>query len=239
MGTSVLSQQTNEKKSSQQTARKPPLALVYPDLPVEAGSDMIYGKKRFVDLLLGSLGFVGLMLIYPVIALCIKCSSRGPVLFKQARIGQSGNVFDCYKFRTMHLVKQLEKNGRPVVTKKGDNRIFAFGQFLRRYNIDELPQLLNVLKGEMSLVGPRPYHVKECMYWNGIFEDHHYRYIVPPGITGFAQARGYRGGTHDTEKMRKRLDNDLIYVEKNSLSLDLKIMYKTAYQMVIRDTKGH
>ena len=91
----------------------------------------------------------------------------------------------------------------------------------------------------MSLVGPRPYHVKESFYWNDVFDDYQNRYIVPPGITGFAQARGYRGGTLDEKLMRTRLDNDLIYVKKNSLRLDLIIMYRTVYRMIIRDTNGH
>jgi putative colanic acid biosynthesis UDP-glucose lipid carrier transferase len=139
----------------------------------------------------------------------------------------------------MHVVHKTNKNGTPVVTQKGDSRIFAFGQFLRKTNLDELPQILNVIKGEMSLVGPRPYPVEECAYWNQKFDDHYYRYILKPGITGFAQAQGYRGGTLDEELMRKRLDFDLIYVEKSSFSFDLRIIFKTVKRMMGRDTNGH
>ncbi|REL37545.1 capsular biosynthesis protein [Rhodohalobacter sp. SW132] len=198
-----------------------------------------YPVKRKIDLVLGAAGFLVYMLLFPFIALGIKLSSRGPVLFKQPRTGRNGAVFQCYKFRTMHVVQKQSKNGQPVVTQKGDNRIFGFGQFLRKMNLDELPQIINVMKGDMSLVGPRPYPVEECAYWNNTFDDHYYRYILTPGITGYAQARGLRGGTLDVELMRRRLDNDLIYIEKNSLKLDLMIIYRTVAQMVTRKTNGH
>lgn len=198
-----------------------------------------YSAKRAMDLMIGALALLGFIMLYPIIAAGIKLTSKGPVLFKQPRTGKNGNIFFCYKFRTMHVVQKKAENGLPVVTQKGDNRIFSFGQFLRKTNLDELPQILNVMKGEMSLVGPRPYPVDECAYWNQAFEDHYYRYILKPGITGFAQAQGYRGGTLDEELMRKRLDFDLIYVEKNSLQFDLKIIYKTVKRMVVRDTNGH
>ena len=139
----------------------------------------------------------------------------------------------------MHVVTKKNRDGSPVVTQKGDSRIFPFGQFLRKTNLDELPQILNVIKGDMSLVGPRPYPVEECAYWNQKFEDHYYRYILKPGITGFAQAQGYRGGTLDENLMRKRLDFDLIYVEKSSFQFDIRIIYKTVKRMVVSDTNGH
>lgn len=198
-----------------------------------------YSLKDRVDQLIGVAVFIVFLVLYPIIALGIKLSSRGPVLFKQPRTGKNGRVFYCYKFRTMHVVKLTAKNGKPVVTQKGDNRIFAFGQFLRRMNLDELPQIMNVMKGEMSLVGPRPYPVEECAYWNETFDDHYYRYSLKPGITGFAQAKGFRGGTLDDELMRKRLDYDLIYVEKNNLRLDLRIIWLTVTCMLTRNTNAH
>lgn len=198
-----------------------------------------YFVKRGMDMLVGAVALMGFIFLYPFIAVGIKLNSKGPVLFKQPRTGKNGNIFFCYKFRTMHIVQRKAVNGLPVVTQKGDNRIFSFGQFLRKTNLDELPQILNVIKGEMSLVGPRPYPVEECAYWNQKFDDHFFRYILKPGITGFAQAQGYRGGTLDEELMRKRLDFDLIYVEKNSVMLDLKIIYKTVKRMVVSDTNGH
>jgi len=198
-----------------------------------------YSSKDRVDWLIGMMAFTVYLFLYPAIALGIKLSSRGPVLFKQPRTGKNGRVFHCYKFRTMHLVQHTSKNGKPVVTKKGDNRIFAFGQFLRKMNLDELPQIINVLKGEMSLVGPRPYPVQECAYWNETFDDHYYRYSLKPGITGFAQAKGFRGGTLNDNLMRKRLDYDLIYVEKNNLKMDLKIIWMTVTCMLAFKTNAH
>src|SRR6056297_881441 len=203
---------------------------------LEVGS---YSKKRVLDIMLGSLALIGFIILYPLIAFGIKVSSRGPVLFRQPRTGKAGHTFYCLKFRTMHVVHKTNVDGTPVVTQKGDSRIFTFGQFLRKTNLDELPQILNVIKGEMSLVGPRPYPVEECAYWNQKFDDHYYRYILKPGITGFAQAQGYRGGTLDEELMRKRLDFDLIYVEKSSFGFDLRIIYKTVKRMMGRDTNGH
>ena len=203
---------------------------------LEVGS---YSKKRVLDIMLGSLALIGFIILYPLIAFGIKVSSRGPVLFRQPRTGKAGHTFYCLKFRTMHVVHKTNVDGTPVVTQKGDSRIFTFGQFLRKTNLDELPQILNVIKGEMSLVGPSPYPVEECSYWNQKFDDHFYRYILKPGITGFAQAQGYRGGTLDEELMRKRLDFDLIYVEKSSFGFDLRIIYKTVKRMMGRDTNGH
>src|SRR6056297_777989 len=218
--------------------RKQVVQNVHPDLfnELKIGS---YSNKRILDIMLGSLALVGFIIAYPLIALGIKISSTGPVLFRQPRTGKAGQKFECLKFRTMHVVHKTNVDGTPVVTQKGDSRIFTFGQFLRKTNLDELPQILNVIKGEMSLVGPRPYPVEECAYWNQKFDDHFYRYILKPGITGFAQAQGYRGGTLDEELMRKRLDFDLIYVEKSSFGFDLRIIYKTVKRMMGRDTNGH
>jgi len=198
-----------------------------------------YPFKRIIDLLLGSIAFLGLFALTPLIIVGIKLSSRGPVLFKQPRMGEEGRSFDCYKFRTMHVLERTSTDEKPIVTEKGDSRIFPFGQFLRKTNLDELPQLINVLKGEMSLVGPRPYTLKECAYWHQKFDDHYFRYMLKPGITGFAQAEGYRGGTLDDDLMRKRLDFDLIYVEKTSLKLDISIIYKTVKRMLVSNTNGH
>ncbi len=132
-----------------------------------------------------------------------------------------------------------KKGSKPDITKKGDIRIFAFGKFLRKCNLDELPQIINVLKGDMSLVGPRPYPVEECAYWNTTFDDFYYRYAVKPGLTGYAQVKGYRGGTLDVEHMRKRTDLDLIYTQKNSLLFDIKVVAATVIQMLRYDTNAH
>ena len=149
-----------------------------------------YTLKRFLDIVLGVSAFFVFCISFPFFAIAIKLSSKGPVLFKQPRTGQGGEPFFCYKFRTMHLVDLKREDGKPVVTQKGDKRIFAFGHILRKTNLDELPQIINVIKGEMSLVGPRPYPVEECKHWNNTFDDFYYRYMVKPGITGYAQVTG-------------------------------------------------
>ena len=229
---------TKAKEEAANQNREKNINNVHSDLfkELKIGS---YSNKRALDLMLASFALLGFILLYPLIALGIKLSSRGPVLFKQPRTGKHGQVFHCFKFRTMHIVHKKNNDGSPVVTNKGDSRIFSFGQLLRKTNLDELPQIINVIKGDMSLVGPRPYPVEECAYWNQKFDDHFYRYILKPGITGFAQAQGYRGGTLDEELMRKRLDFDLIYVEKSSFRFDLMIIYKTVKRMIGRDTNGH
>lgn len=198
-----------------------------------------YRGKRIIDITLSCLGMLVFSILAPLIALGIKLSSKGPVIFKQKRTGQNGERFTCYKFRTMHLLNLSRIDGKPVITKKGDKRIFRFGSFLRRTNLDELPQIINVIKGDMSLVGPRPYPVEECKHWNNTFDDFYYRYAVKPGISGYAQVTGYRGGTLDEEHMRKRLDKDLVYVQKQSMFFDLKIIFRTVKQMIYRDTNAH
>jgi putative colanic acid biosynthesis UDP-glucose lipid carrier transferase len=198
-----------------------------------------YSGKRALDIILSLIGLVPLLMLSPVLFFGIKISSRGPIFFKQTRTGQNGRSFTCYKVRTMHMYITKSSDQKPALTQKQDPRIFKFGSFLRKSNLDELPQLLNVLKGDMSLVGPRPYMEDECSFWNKKFGDFYYRYAVKPGITGLAQVKGFRGGTFDEEHMRQRLDWDLIYVEKQSLWLDIKIIFGTVMQMLKRKTNAH
>lgn len=198
-----------------------------------------YKGKRVLDLTIGFVALIFCLILFPFIAIGIKLSSKGPVFFKQTRTGQNGITFTCYKFRTMKKSSKKATNGRPDITVEGDERIFPFGRLLRLINLDELPQIINVLKGDMSLVGPRPYPVDECSYWNSTFDDFFYRYAVKPGITGFSQVKGYRGGTYSIEHMRKRTDYDLIYVQKNTLFMDLYIIMKTVTKMINLDTNAH
>lgn len=208
--------------------------LAYKNLKVRQ-----YKGKRMLDLALGSIALIFCLLLFPFIMLGIKLSSKGSVFFKQSRTGQNGVVFTCYKFRTMRQTSAKTMNGLPDITVEGDERIFPFGKLLRLLNLDELPQIINVLKGEMSLVGPRPYPVDECAYWNSTFDDFFYRYAVKPGITGFSQVKGYRGGTYSVEHMRKRTDYDLIYVQKNTFLMDMSIIMKTVTKMINLDTNAH
>ncbi|MTI07203.1 sugar transferase [Roseibium denhamense] len=184
--------------------------------------------KRLVDI--AGAGF-GLVLLAPLligIAAAIKLTSPGPVFFRQSRYGLNGMRFTIFKFRTMH-VDQCDAAGVKQAC-ANDPRITGIGKFLRRSNFDELPQLLNVLKGDMSLVGPRP-HVPG-MYAAGVpYEEFDKRYMerhqVRPGITGLAQVNGFRGETRDEHAARMRLEHDLDYIEKQSVQLDLKIIAST------------
>lgn len=198
-----------------------------------------YEGKRMFDLVLGFFALIFCLLLFPFIMIGIKLSSRGPIFFKQKRTGQNGVVFVCYKFRTMRQNAAKRSNGMPDITVENDERIFPFGKLLRLLNLDELPQIINVIKGDMSLVGPRPYPVEECMYWNSTFDDFFYRYAVKPGITGFSQVKGYRGGTYNVKLMRKRTDYDLIYVQKNTFLMDVSIIMKTVTKMINLDTNAH
>jgi len=198
-----------------------------------------YLGKRVLDISLSILGLIPLIIITPFIFLGIKLSSQGPIFFKQKRTGINGRSFTCFKIRSMHVFYDSPLHEKPALTQKKDVRVFAFGNFLRKSNIDELPQLWNVLKGDMSLVGPRPYMEDECSYWNQKFDDFYYRYAVRPGISGLAQVKGLRGGTFDEDHMRARLNWDLIYVEKQSLWLDIKIIFGTVFQMIHLKTNAH
>ncbi len=199
-----------------------------------------YAFKRAVDIIGAGLGLLVLGLIFPIIYIGIKLSTKGPVLFLQPRYGKNGEVFLCYKFRTMKVVNSKSQNVKPDITKVNDQRVFTFGELLRRTNLDELPQLINVLRGEMSLVGPRPLPVQECRYWRSIIPGFSMRYRnTRPGLTGWAQITGYRGGNLDPVHMYYRLKRDLKYIEKSSLKLDIEIMRRTVKQMLTSNTRAH
>src|SRR5699024_5431480 len=172
--------------------------------------------KRGIDF---SGSFVGIIVISPILlttSIAIKATSKGPVLFKQERLGRNGKVFKIYKFRTM--IDNAEKVGSGLSTYEGDPRITRVGSFLRKTSLDELPQLINVLKGEMSIIGPRPpvpYHPKKYSEYNS---KQAARFNVSPGITGYAQIKGRNSLTWD-----ERIKCDVEYVEKYSLLLDFKI----------------
>lgn len=184
--------------------------------------------KRSLDIT-GSV--LGLILLAPLLlgaAIAIKVSSPGPVLFKQKRYGLNGKLIVVYKFRTMRCDDEDASGVRQTVS--GDPRVTRVGAFLRKTSIDELPQLLNVLKGNMSLVGPRP-HVPN-MLANGVrYEDFDPRYMdrhaVLPGISGLAQVRGFRGETDNEYSARMRLESDLEYIQKQSFLLDIRLILAT------------
>jgi len=180
--------------------------------------------KRTFDIIF-SLGVIVFLLswLIPILAILIKLDSRGPVFFKQKRSGKITQTFYCWKFRTM---RQSPDADTRQATKE-DPRITKFGKFLRNTSIDELPQFFNVLTGEMSVVGPRPHMIKHTEEYSKIVERFMSRHFVKPGITGLAQAKGFRGGTEDLELMKNRVKLDTFYIENWSIILDLKIILLT------------
>ena len=198
--------------------------------------------KRISDLLFSLIVFVILLWwLFPVIGILIKLTSRGPVFFVQKRVGMHNKTFNCYKFRTMHTNKGKGNKFTPV-TEESDKRITHFGKFLRKSNLDELPQFINVLIGNMSVVGPRPHAIAYHEKYGQIVEEIKMRHNVKPGITGWAQVHGLRGDVKNEEeniiRTKKRIEHDLWYIQNWSVWLDLQIILLTAWQMVKGDTKG-
>jgi Undecaprenyl-phosphate glucose phosphotransferase len=186
-------------------------------------SPLEMGAKRAMDIMLASLGLLLLLPFFAAIAIAIKIDSPGPVLFRQRRYGFNRKPFRIFKFRSM---RTLEDDARLKQVVAGDERVTRFGDFMRRHNIDELPQLLNVLIGDMSLVGPRPHALAHDQAFERKISHYARRHNVKPGITGWAQAHGLRGVFSD-EKMRARVEYDLYYIDNWSLWLDIKIIWLT------------
>lgn len=180
--------------------------------------------KRTFDIVASSVFLCTLYpLIYIPVAIAIKLSSPGPVYFKQKRTGYEGRSFNCYKFRTM----RVNKDADTCQATANDKRKTRLGDFLRRTSIDELPQFINVLKGDMSLVGPRPHMLKHTEDYSKLIDHYMVRHIVKPGITGWAQVNGYRGLTDQLWKMERRVEYDVWYIENWTFLLDLKIIVRT------------
>ena len=184
--------------------------------------------KRAMDIVLAIAAVIALLPLLILVAIAIKATSAGPVLFRQAREGYKGRLFQTYKFRTMWSDSGDLSGVSQTVS--GDSRVTPIGRFLRRSSIDELPQLFNVLLGDMSLVGPRP-HVPGMLAARRNYKDlvpyYDARLAMKPGITGWAQANGLRGPTDDASKAKARIDHDVAYVQNFSVWLDLKIIAMT------------
>jgi Undecaprenyl-phosphate glucose phosphotransferase len=201
------------------------------DRPIKRWNALI---KSGEDFILGGIITLLLLPVLAIIVLAIKFDSPGPIIFKQRRHAVNNVEFDIYKFRTMHwnpaaATKQLEQTAR------NDNRITRVGRFLRASSLDELPQLFNVLKGEMSLVGPRPHAVDmrtEDLLGDEITATYTHRHRVKPGMTGWSQVNGARGATDTTAQLRRRVELDLHYIENWSLFLDLKILVLTSREVL-------
>lgn len=184
--------------------------------------------KRSFDIVF-SLGV--LLTVYPVLYIIvgalIKITSPGPIFFKQKRTGLYGQEFECYKFRTMRVNSDADK----LQAVKDDPRKTRVGDFLRRTNLDEFPQFINVLRGEMSVVGPRPHMLKHTEQYSALIDKYMVRHLVKPGVTGWAQVTGYRGETKTLEQMEGRVKRDVWYIENWSFFLDLKIIVVTVLNM--------
>ena len=185
--------------------------------------------KRSADVVFSFLFLITLFpLIWIICAIGIKLSSPGPVFFKQKRTGYEGKEFWCYKFRSMHQSADADTKQ----AEKGDSRVFKFGEFLRRSSIDELPQFINVFKGDMSIIGPRPHMLHHTDIYSDLIGDYMIRHLAKPGITGWAQVNGCRGETKELSEMKERVEKDIWYIEHWSVELDVSIFFLTLWQLL-------
>lgn len=190
-----------------------------------------YTVKRVMDVLI-STTFILLVMswVFPIVALLIKLTSRGPIFFMQKRTGFKGIEFNCFKFRTMHVnadadIKQATST---------DKRITSVGKFLRSTHLDETPQFFNVLLGDMSIVGPRPHMLYHTRYYAQRIPYYNLRHEVQPGMTGMAQIKGYIGEISIERELRKRIQWDIYYMKNQSISLDIMILFYTAKSVFVK-----
>jgi putative colanic acid biosynthesis UDP-glucose lipid carrier transferase len=189
--------------------------------------------KRFFDLIFSVLVIAGILSwLLPILGLLIRLDSGGPVFFMQKRIGWRGRLFTCYKLRTM--IVNEEADFCPAAM--NDHRVTRIGKFLRRSNLDELPQFFNVLSGSMSLVGPRPYMIADCSRFSEMVPDVHFRNHVKPGITGLAQVRGLHGKWSDYKTVQSRYQWDAFYVRRACFRMDVRIIYRTCLRFFTKQT---
>lgn len=205
--------------------------------PVLAPSEMAWKQqefeflilKRSIDVVL-SIAVCALLLwwLLPILGILIKLDSKGPVFFIQQRVGQFGYKFGCIKLRTMVVNQEADY----LQASTDDPRITRLGKFLRLSCFDELPQFINVLRGEMSIVGPRPHMVNDCRQFLKIIPEYNYRHSMKPGITGMAQVKGLRGRTETSREISHRYQWDCFYVQNASLRLDILLIYRTFHQTI-------
>jgi Undecaprenyl-phosphate glucose phosphotransferase len=192
--------------------------------------------KRVFDIVISIVALVMLSPLMLAAAIAIGMESKGPVIFRQRRYGFNNEVIEVLKFRSMYH-ELADPDARQVVT-KGDARVTKVGKFIRKTSIDELPQLVNVLKGDLSLVGPRPHAVNahtENKLWDEVVDGYFARHKVKPGVTGWAQVNGWRGEVDNAVKIRERVNCDLYYIENWSLMLDLYILAITPFKLMNTD----
>lgn len=191
--------------------------------------------KRAIDILGAALALFIFLPLLCVVALAVRSESKGPVIFKQRRTGHRGRIFTIYKFRTMTVT---EDAGDVRQATRNDARVTAIGGLLRKLSLDELPQFLNVLKGDMSIVGPRPHALAHDDFYGERIPAYVDRFRVKPGLTGLAQVNGLRGEIQDLRGMRDRISADNLYIESWSLGLDIAILAKTAL-IIFRDPQAY
>ncbi|MGD1734961.1 undecaprenyl-phosphate glucose phosphotransferase [Klebsiella pneumoniae subsp. pneumoniae] len=189
--------------------------------------------KRLEDFFISLIILILISPILLIIAVAIKLTSSGPIIFKQIRYGMDGKPIKVWKFRSMTV---MENNDVVIQAQKNDIRVTKVGRFLRRTSLDELPQFFNVLFGQMSIVGPRPHAVAHNEQYRSLIEGYMLRHKVKPGITGLAQINGWRGETDTLEKMQKRIEFDLLYIQNWSVFLDLKIIFLTIFKGFVSDS---
>ncbi len=189
--------------------------------------------KTLFDRIVGALILVALSPVMIATAIAIKLDSKGPIFFRQRRLGFNNEVIEVLKFRSLYD-EHADPAAKRVVT-KNDPRVTRVGRFIRRTSIDELPQLINVLRGELSLVGPRPHAVEAPTanrLWEEVVDGYFARHRVKPGLTGWAQINGWRGELDTPEKLQNRVEHDLYYIENWSLLFDLYILARTPFALM-------
>lgn len=193
-------------------------------------------KKRILDLSISlTVTLLILSWMLPIIGLMIRLDSKGPILFSQIRTGRNNRPFKCLKFRSMYL--NADADARSAT--KGDPRVSKLGAFLRKTSLDEFPQFLNVLMGDMSLVGPRPHMLKHTSEFSRLVEHYMIRQFLKPGITGWAQVNGFRGEIRDPIQIKRRVSSDLWYLENWTIWLDLRILFLTFYRVITGDKQAY
>lgn len=190
--------------------------------------------KRCFDLVFSGLFLIFSPIVFIPVAIAVKLSSPGPVFFRQLRTGYKGTEFYCWKFRTMRVNKESDT----VQATRHDPRTTKVGEFLRKTSIDELPQFINVFLGDMSVVGPRPHMLKHTEDYSRLLDKYMVRHFIKPGITGWAQVRGYRGQTNELWQMQKRIEHDIWYIEHWSFLFDIKIIISTFVGMFQKDNNA-
>lgn len=186
------------------------------------------GVKRIFDVVCAVLALLALAPVWLVVAIWVGLSSPGGVFFRQKRTGYKGREFELLKFRSMYVNNEADTRQ----ANNSDPRITPVGQFLRQSSLDELPQLWNIIRGDMSIIGPRPHMIAHTQYYTPLIHDYMRRHDMRPGLTGYAQIKGFRGATPNLSDMQNRVTADLEYIDRFSLWLDVKILAITAWKML-------